>query len=151
MQRGYERGVWWSLFGDEQDNGPVPASYLVTNLKQYTERGYFEQHATSSLHHIGFFLGVYHGGVLEPSTSRLRSDVTTLAHLDHRNAKRGYRAGREFFFVDAEPHERTMTESYLIERLRESVTEMAYWKDDNGTWSFLVGRLPGELSGYFSR
>ena len=118
----YERGDWWSMHGDEQGKEPVPASYLVMNLKQYAERGYFEQHTPSSPHHIGFFLSMYHGGVFEPSTGQLRSDVTALAHLDHRNAKRGYCAGREFFFVDAEPHERRVTESYLIERFRESVT-----------------------------
>jgi hypothetical protein len=33
----YELGIWWSMHGDEQ--GPVSASYLVTNLKSYVERG----------------------------------------------------------------------------------------------------------------
>lgn len=28
----YELGKWWSMYGDEQGKGPVPASYLVTNL-----------------------------------------------------------------------------------------------------------------------
>ena len=73
--------------------------------------------------------------------------MTTLAHLDHRDAKRGYRAGRAFYFVDAEPHERRMTESYLIERLHESVSEMASWRNGDGTWFFFVGCLLGELSG----
>ncbi len=87
----YERGVSWSMYGDEQGKGPVPAN---------------------------------------------------------RDAKRGYRAGREFFFVEAEPHERRMTEGYLLERLRESVTEMAHWKDVDSTWFFSVGCLLGELSGH---
>ena len=91
---------------------------------------------------------MYHGGVLEPSTGRLRPDMKTLVHLDHRDTKRGYRAGREFYFVDAEPHERRMTEGYLIERLCESVTEMAYWKDLDSTWFFSVSYLLGELSGH---
>ena len=73
--------------------------------------------------------------------------MTTLAHLDHRDAKRGYRAGREFYFVDAEPHERRYTEYSLIERLRESVSEMASWHDGESTWFFAVGCLLGELSG----
>jgi len=144
----YERGVSWSMYGDEQGKGPVPASYLVTNLQQYAERGYFEQRGPSHLHYLGFLIGMYHGGVLEPSTGQLRPDVTTFAHLDHRDAKRGYRAGREFFFVEAEPHERRMTEGYLLERLRESVTEMAHWKDVDSTWFFSVGCLLGELSGH---
>lgn len=144
----YERGVWWSMYGDEQGKGPVPASYLVTNLKRYAERDYFNKHDPYYLHHIGFFLGMYHGGVLEPSAGQRRSDVTTLAHLDHTNAKQGYRAGREFFFVDAELHERRFTEICLIEWLRESVTEMTDWKNGDDTWFFSVGCLLGELSGH---
>ena len=37
----YERGVYWSMYGDEQGNGPIAASYLVINLKHYAERDYF--------------------------------------------------------------------------------------------------------------
>ena len=144
----YERGVSWCMYGDEQGKGHVPASYLVTNLKQYAECDYFGKNDPYHLHHLGFFLGMYHGGILSPQTGQLCPDVTTLAHLDHRDAKRGYRAGREFFFVDAEPHERRMTESDLIERLHESVTEMASWKDADATWFFSVGCLLGELSGH---
>ena len=147
----YECGISWSMYGDEQGKGPVPASYLVTNLKRYAERGYFERYDPMSLYHIGFLLGMYHSGVLEPSTGQLRLNVTTVAHLDHRDARRGYRAGRTFFFVDDEPHERRITESGLLERLHESVTEMTHWKDAEGTWCFSVGCLLGELSGIFSR
>jgi hypothetical protein len=143
----YENGVWWSMYGDEQGNGPVAASYLVTNLKYYAERDYFGTNDPYCLHHLGFFLGMYHGGILSPQTGQLRLDVTTLAHLDHRDAKRGYRAGRKFYFVDAEPHERRMTERSLIERLRESISDMASWHDADGTWFFSVGCLLGELSG----
>jgi hypothetical protein len=143
----YERGVSWSMYGDEQGNGPVSASYLVINLKDFAERNYFGTNDPYHLHHLGFFLGMYHGGILSPQTGQLRPDVTTLAHLDHRDARRGYRAGREFYFVDAEPSERRYTECSLIERLRESVSEMPSCHDDDGTWFFAVGCLLGELSG----
>lgn len=99
------------------------------------------------LHHLGFFLGMYHGGILSPHTGQLRPDATALAYLDHRDARRGYRAGREFYFVDAEPYEQRPIEHSLIERLRESVGEMASWHDGDGTWFFFVGSLLGELSG----
>ncbi|HEX6551783.1 MAG TPA: hypothetical protein VF026_03410 [Ktedonobacteraceae bacterium] len=143
----YKLGKWWSMYGDEQGKGPVPVSYLVTNLKRYTEQDYFCTNDPYHLSHLGFFLGMYHGGILSPQTGQRRPDVTTLAHLDHRDAKRGYRAGREFYFVDAEPHERRYTEYSLIERLRESVSEMASWHDGESTWFFAVGCLLGELSG----
>ena len=143
----YELGRWWSMYGDEQGQGPVPASYLVTNLKRYAEQDYFGTNDPYHLSHLGFFFGMYHGGILSPQTGKRRPDVTTLAHLDHRDAKRGYRAGRAFYFVDAEPHEQRYTEHSLIERLRESVTEMASWHDGESTWFFAVGCLLGELSG----
>ncbi len=143
----YERGVYWSMYGDEQGKGLVPASYFVTNRQHYAERDYFDTNDPYHLHHLGFFLGMYHSGILAPQTGQLRPEVTTLAHLDHRDAKRGYRAGREFYFVDAEPPERRMTEHSLIARLRESVSGMASWHDDDGTWFFSVGCLLGELSG----
>jgi hypothetical protein len=143
----YERGVWWSMCGDEQGKGPVPASYLVTNLKDYADRDFFGTNDPYHLSHLGFFFGMYHGGILSPQTGQRRPDVTTLAHLDHQDARRGYRAGRAFYFVDAEPHEQRYTDGRLIERLRESVTEMASWHDGDGTWFFSVGCLLGELSG----
>src|SRR5438552_4058335 len=99
------------MYGEEQGKGPVPASYLVANLKQYAERNSFGRNDPSYLHRIGFFLGMYHGGVLLPATGQLRLTVKTLARLDHEQAKRGYRAGRAWFFVDAESHERRYSES----------------------------------------
>ena len=143
----YELGTWWSMYGDEEGQGPVPASYLVTNLQHYAEADYFGTNDPSHLHRLGFLLGMYHGGILSPQTGQRRSDVTTLAHLDHRDARRGYRAGRDFYFVEAEPDEQWYTEGRLIERLRESVTEMAAWRDGESTWFFSVGCVLGELSG----
>lgn len=145
--RQYTLGKWWSMYGDEQGQGPVPASYLVTNLQRYAEGDYFGTGDPDHLSHLGFFFGMYHGGILSPHTGQRRPEVTTLTHLDHRDAKRGYRAGREFYFVDAEPHEQRYTECRLIERLRESVTEMASWHDGESNWFFAVGCLLGELSG----
>lgn len=79
--------------------------------------------------------------------SQLVPGITRIAKKILDDAKRGYRAGREFYFVDAEPHEQRYAERRLIERLRESVTEMASWHDGESTWFFAVGCLLGELSG----
>ena len=145
----YKLGIRWSMYGDEQGQGPVPASYLVTSLQRYAEADCFSTNDPYHLSHLGFFFGMYHGGILSPHTGQRRPEVTTLAHLDHRDARRGYRAGRAFYFVDAEPHEQRYTEGRLIERLRESVTEMAAWRDGESTWFFAVGCLLGELSGQY--
>lgn len=143
----YDLGITWRLHGDEQGSGPVPASYLVTNLQRYAEHDYFGTNDPYHLSHLGFFLGMYHGGILSAQTGQPRPDVTTLAQLDHSDAKRGYRAGREFYFVDAEPHEQRYTEASLIQRLRESVGEMTTCRDSESAWFFYVGCLLGELSG----
>jgi hypothetical protein len=87
----YGRGVSWSMYGNEQGQGPVPASHLVTTLKRYTKRDYFSTNDPYQLHHLGFFFGMYHGSILSPQTGQLRPNVTTLARLDHRDASETYR------------------------------------------------------------
>lgn len=143
----YERGVWWSLSGEPQGKELVRASFLVITLQEYAERDYFNIDDPFHRHYLGFVLGRYHGGILSPHTSQRRPDVTTLSHLDHPDAQHGYHAGREFYFVDALPHEQRMSEQFLLERLRESVNEMFTYHDEENTWFFFVGCLLGELSG----
>lgn len=143
----YELGMQWSLYGEGQGQGPVPASYLVANLKACAQRGDFATNDLSSLHHLGFLFGVYHGSVLSPHTGQLRQGVSTLAFLDHPQAKRGYHAGREYVFVDAAPHECRLSEQRIFARLCESVTEMLDWKDVDATWFFSIGCVLGQLSG----
>lgn len=126
----------------------APAS-LVTTLQRYAQHGYLDQQSDpSSLSSLGFCFGIYHGGVLCPQTRQRRREVTTFARLDHHEVRRGYRAGREYYFVDADPPESRMSERLLLQRLCESVTEMVQWHDDEDTWCFFVGCLLGELSGY---
>jgi len=99
----YQHGVVWSLYGDEQGQGPVRDIYLVTNLHSCRARGYFDGQHDHWLPHIGFFLGMYHGGVLSPETGQLRPDVTTLAILTNQHASDGYSTGREDFFTGLDP------------------------------------------------
>jgi hypothetical protein len=145
----YENGVYWSMYGDEQGRGLVCDSYLVTNLKNYATRGYFDRHDGYWLPHLGFYLGMYHGGVLSPATGKLRPEVHTLLAITTEDTLRGYHAGREWYFVETAPtpHERRITEHYIIERLRDSATEMHAYHDHDSTWYYCVGCILGELSG----
>jgi hypothetical protein len=144
----YQHGVWWSMHGDEQGKGPVSTSYLITNLKQYAACRYFERQDPYHRHYIGFFLGMYHGGILSPQTGQLRPDVTMLAILDHKDARRGYSVGREWYFHEATPQERRLNEQSVIVRLCELVTENPYQQKDNtSTWYYCIGCLLGDLSG----
>ncbi|MFL5627662.1 MAG: hypothetical protein ACJ788_18955 [Ktedonobacteraceae bacterium] len=135
----YERGVRWSL--QNTDNNLIPASFFVNLLKT---RAPSDDQCFRS--HLGFVVGTYHGAVLSPQTDKLRAGVSQLAHLDHKHALRGYDAGREFVFVDAESDERRLTETQLIRLLAEDVSEMTRWHDSDDTWFFSVGCRLGELS-----
>ena len=143
----YYQGIWWSMHGDEQGQGPVRESYLVTNLQSCVTRGYFDGQHDHWHYRLGFFLGMYHGGVLQPETGQLRPDVTTLAVLTNAHAQDGYSVGREDFFTELDPQERRYTETALLHQLRDVALESPFWKDAHSTWFFYVGCLLGELSG----
>ncbi len=143
----YQHGVLWSMYGDEQGQGPVRDTYLVTNLQSCRARGYFDGQHDHWLSHIGFFLGMYHGGVLSPQTGKLRPDVTTLAVLTTQQSRDGYAIGREDFFMGLDPQERRYTEQVLLQQVRDTALESVYWKDPHQVWCYYVGYLLGELSG----
>lgn len=143
----YEYGVWWSMHGEEQGNGPLSIGYLKTSLEAYSERRYFEQNDPYYRHHIGFYIGMYHGGVLSPHTGQLRPDVTALICFDHPQAARSYCIGREAFFHEPGP-EYHYSEHTLIDCLQELVSEAPHWQDVEGTWNHGLGCLLGELSGF---
>jgi len=143
----YQQGVVWSMYGDEQGQGPVRDMYLVTNLHSCRARGYFDGQHDHWIPHIGFFLGMYHGGVLSPTIVQLRPDVTTLAVLTNQDARDGYAIRREDFFLGLDPHERRYTEQALLKQVRDVALESVHWKDSQQVWLYYVGCLLGELSG----
>lgn len=143
----YELGAWWGMSGEREGKGPLPASYLVNNLTASAQHGSFPYSDPSYQHHLGFYIGMYHGGVLDQTTGACLAGVSTLARLDHPDAQQGYRAGREYFFVEADPPGQRLSERYLIERIQQDVVEMVHWRDTDATWFYAVGCLLGELSG----
>ncbi len=144
----YQQGLRQFLLEQHEHAGPLSDEDVVATFKNFTYTGLFDGQREQSLRQaVGTYLGTIHAGILSVLTGQLRPDVTTLIAIRNQNATRGYRAGREWFFVDAESHERRYTESRLIERLRESVLEMVRWQDSDPTWFFSIGCLLGELSG----
>ena len=63
--RQYELGVWWALYGDEQGKGRYDDRYLTENVACLLQRGF-------DLSHVGFYLGMIHGGNIDPKTLKLR-------------------------------------------------------------------------------
>lgn len=72
----------------------------------------------------------------------------TLATLDHPEASKGYTAGREWYFHEAQPQQRRLHEQSVIARLCELVREDPYQQGDNATlWYYTLGCLLGDLCG----
>lgn len=149
----YENGLSWRLYGwrvhrEIEAQGPLPESFLVGNLHMCAQINRFDGHHEEQLHKaIGYFVGMLHGGVLSPATGQLRPEVSTLVTFTNQDAARGYKAGREWFFHEAEPEERRYTDERLIEQFRELVNEYPRFCDKKRTWNYAVGSILGELGG----
>jgi hypothetical protein len=143
----YERGVWWSMHGEGQGTGPFSIRSFKATLEMYCAHRSCEQQDPSWRYNIGFFIGMYHGGVLSAQTGLLHPGVSALIVLDSPDTSRGYRVGREAFFHEVEPHYR-YTEHTLTEYLHELVMDAPCWKEPEGTWDYTLGCLLGELSGF---
>jgi hypothetical protein len=56
----YQLGVWWAIYGDEQGKGKYDDKYLMENIELLLRRCF-------ELSHLGFYLGMIHGGYLVAS------------------------------------------------------------------------------------
>ncbi|MGB8347595.1 MAG: hypothetical protein WCD86_22120, partial [Ktedonobacteraceae bacterium] len=125
----------------------VPVSILVNQLQENLST-FDGQHQAAARKFVGYHFGAMHGAVLT-ETGNLRQDVSTLAALDTIDARRGYRAGRRWFFYEATPQERRMSDTYLIERLYEITEDCTEWHDNAGqVWQYTIACYLGELSGH---
>src|SRR5712664_1553786 len=113
----YQLGAYWARYGDEQGNGPQSDTYFITNVTTLIESGQSLDLQSCWFTHLGFFLGMVHGGLFSPQTSKLWPHVTTLVKLSDHFVTCGYRAGRVWFFYEADKGERRLTDVSLIERL----------------------------------
>lgn len=146
VTQSYREGVSDSL---RHADKPIPLTSLLTCLKRAIAVQVFDgRHPEAARDFVGFHLGRIHGAVLTVHGA-CRRDVTTLVSLDSKEALRGYRAGRRWFFEEATVQERCLTDTYLFERLEELAREAPDWHDDpDGTRQFALSSLIGELSGY---
>ncbi|MGH2496271.1 MAG: hypothetical protein ACRDIV_16365 [Ktedonobacteraceae bacterium] len=138
----YRDGVYWSLF-NERCASPLTDRSFLTNLRETLNNADgVEQHGT-----IGFHFGRLHGAILSPDTGRPRAGVTTLASFQHMEAARGYAIGREWYFTDASPAERTHSDASVLEVLHQLQHDSLRFHDEEATWYYALGSLLGELSG----
>jgi hypothetical protein len=64
----YSRGVFWALYGDYQGNGPYADRYLIDNVARAIANGWYHDLNGDRLRSSGFFLGMIHGGNIDPRT-----------------------------------------------------------------------------------
>src|SRR5260370_5139654 len=69
----YELGAWWALYGDEQGRGPYYDRYLIENISDGIQSGWYNNPRSGWLPMVGFFIGMVHGGMYDPATRVLRS------------------------------------------------------------------------------
>lgn len=126
----------------------VPVSYLVSCLRRTITLSTFDgQHQTAARDFVGYHVGSMHGTIIATTGSTCQ-DAATLAELDSKDARRGYLAGRHFFFYEATPQERHFTDAHLIERLHEIAQEYTSWHDAGEVWQYTIACILGELSGH---
>ncbi len=145
VTQSYREGVSDSI---RHRHEPIPLLYVLTCLKQAIAVQVFDgQHQQAACEFVGFHLGTIHGAVLTAKGTR-RPDVTSLVFLESKDAIRGYRAGRHWWFEEAEPQERRWTDDYVVNRFHELALDAPEWHDDpEGVWQFTLACLMGELSG----
>ena len=146
MLHSYRKGICAQI---ECERGLQSIVDVVLFLQLASQTNLFEQREPADIYQlVGYEFGFVHGGILTPERT-LRADVAALVTFeDNQDAIRGYKAGRQWFFEDAAPDERTMTDEQLITRLHEWAQEAPNWHDPEGVWFFSVGCLLGEVSGH---
>ena len=144
FKKRYRDGVRWSLFKERTDR-PVTDRFVLENLRSSLAEA-DGQHG-HCLPLIGFHIGRLHGAILSPQTGQLQPGVTALVRFQNEDAARGYRVGREWYFIDAQPDERACTDAKLMERFQELQRESVTFHDGEATWYYAIGCILGELSG----
>ena len=146
---GYERGSAWSLF-EREVTGPLADRYLPDRLTDeivHCPSLFTPRHEQRLCWWVSFWLGMIHGGVLLRN-GQVRPGITSLVTLQDRQCIRGYYAGREYHFVEAETDEqRMMTDTHVLEQCRELAREYGTYRDSQATLCYAVGGMLGRLSG----
>jgi hypothetical protein len=136
----YGLGVWWAMYGDEQGNGPYEDIYLTDNISLGLQAGRYNSLSSPWFSHIGFYLGMLHGGYLvHPSD--------TLVVLTDPDFTKGYYVGRDYYFTEAPLEGRHLTDRLFIEAINSLALDYHAYHDSEGVIRYSLGCRIGELSG----
>jgi hypothetical protein len=141
----YELGVWWAMYGDEQGKGVYEDTYLIDNIERGIVQGRYSDLASEDFPHLGFYLGMIHGGIIDPRTHQLRAADAVVVLKDPDFIK-GYQVGREYYFHEAPEHEKCVTDAYLIDTIHGWALGYHEWQERKQVLRYVLGCRIGALS-----
>ncbi len=90
----YGLSIWWAMYGDQQGNGPYEDRYLIDNISRNIQASRYNNLSSPWFASVGFYLGMLHGGMLEPRIHQLRPSETLVVLTDP-DFTEGYQQGRQ--------------------------------------------------------
>ncbi len=129
----YELGVFWAMYGDEQGRGPYEDRYLIENGSRNPRAGRYDSISSAWFSSMGFYLGMLHGGMLEPRTNQLRSSETLVVLTDP-DFTEGYHQGRRD------------TQHITASTLMRTIHQWALSRIAGQALAYELGSLTGALS-----
>ncbi len=142
----YGLGVWWAMYGDEQGHGPYEDTYLIENISRNLYAGRYDRPSSPWFTSVGFYLGMVHGGILDPATRQLRP-CGTLVVLTDPDFTQGYRVGRDYCFTEGLLEGRHVTDTLFIEAVNSLALDYQTYHDTEEVIRYALGCRIGELSG----
>src|SRR5689334_276346 len=108
----YGLGIYWSMFGDCQERGPLRDHYIMTNIERGILNGWYVDRSSSWFSMIGFKLGMLHGGWLSQQDE-------TLVVLSDPDFRKGYQVGRNYHYIEALPEGRVFSDRLFNDSVHE--------------------------------
>ena len=142
----YGLGVFWAVYGEQQGRGPYEDRYLIANISRNIQTGRFDSLASPWFSHIGFYLGIAHGGMIDPQTLAVRT-AGTLVILTDPDFTKGYYVGRDYYFTEAPLEGRPLSDRLFIAAVHNWALEYHTWHEPDETLRYCLGCRIGELSG----
>ncbi len=129
----YELGVFWAMYGDYQGNGPYEDRYLIENISRNLAAGRYDSISSSWFSSVGFYLGMLHGGMLEPGSHQMRQadTIVVLTDLD-------FTAGYEQRHRTPQP----LTDFLFMQTLHQFAVQHVMGQ----ALAYELGRMAGTLS-----
>jgi len=142
----YSLGVYWALYGDQQGNGPYCDRYIIDNITNGINNGWYCDIRSEWFPMVGFNLGMLHGGMIDPVTCQHRPS-DTLVVLTDPDFTKGYHVGRDYYFVEAPLENRHLSDRLFNEAVHEWALDSSTWREPAETLRYCLGCRIGELSG----